>query len=110
MDSIPDGHEGDSKKKTKSSSKFCHKGGPWIDQLLGFYQGAVGDGPQGEEEVVGDEGADVLLAHQGVLLVEARLPASGQPGDFVQFRVVHSMIERCKLSGENVFSSDQSLL
>ena len=44
------------------------------------------------------------------LYVEARLPASRQPGDFVQFRVVHSMIESCKLSGENVFSSDQSLL
>ena len=92
----------------------CYMGfwasGPWIDQLLGFYQGAVGDGPQGEEEVVGHKGADVLLAHQGVLLVKARLLASGQPGDFVQFRVVHSMIEGCKLSGENVFSSDQSLL
>ena len=31
MDSIPDGHEGDSKKKTKGSSKLCHQGGPRID-------------------------------------------------------------------------------
>ena len=83
MDSIPDGHEGDAKKQTKSSSKFCHKGGPWIDQLFGFYQGAVGDCPQGEEEVVGGEGADVLFTQKAVLLVEARLPASRQPGDVV---------------------------
>ena len=83
MDSIPDGHEGDAKKKTKSSSKLCHKGGPWIDQLFRFYQGTVGDGPQGEEEVVGDKGADLLFPHQAVLLVEARLPASRQLGDVV---------------------------
>ena len=47
-----------------------------INQLLRFHQGAVEDGPQGEEEVVRDEGADVLVAHEAVLLVEARLPAS----------------------------------
>ena len=76
MDSIPDSHEGDAEKKTKSSSKLCHKGGPRIDQMLSLHQGAVGDGPQREEEVVRDEGADVLVAHKAVLLVEARLPAS----------------------------------
>ena len=76
MESVPDSHERDAEKKTKSSSKLCHKGGPRIDQLLRFHQGAVGDGPQGEEEVVRDERADVLVAHETVLLVEARLPAS----------------------------------
>ena len=93
MDSIPDGHEGDSKKKTKGSSKLCHQGGPRIDQLLSLHQGAVGDGPQGEEEVVGDKGADVLVPHQAVPLVVARLPAPRQSGDFLRFRVVHVMIE-----------------
>ena len=72
MDSIRDSDERDTEKKTK----LCHKGGPRIEQLLGFHQGAVGDGPQGEQEVVGDKGADVLVAHEAVLLVEARLPAS----------------------------------
>ena len=47
-----------------------------IDQMLSFHQGAVGDRPQREEEVVRDERADVLVAHKAVLLVEARLPAS----------------------------------
>ena len=75
MDSIPDSHEGDAEKKTKSSSKLSHKGGPRINQMLSLHQGAVGDGPQGEEEVVGDKGADELVPHQAVPLVETRLPA-----------------------------------
>ena len=55
----------------------------WIDQLFSFYQGAFGDCPQGEEEVVGEKGAYMLLTHQAVLHVEARLPASRQPGNVV---------------------------
>ena len=101
MDPIPDGHEGDAKKETKSSSKLCHEGGPGVDQLLRLHQGAVGHGPQGEEEVLGDEGADVLVAHQAVLLVEAGLLASRQPGDFVQFRIVHLVVETSELSGRD---------
>ena len=102
MDSIPDVHKGDAKKESKGSSELCDKGGPRIDKLLSFDQGAVGDGPQGEEELVGDEGADVLLPHQVVLLVEARLLAPRQPGDFVQFRVVHLVIEIRKVSGREI--------
>ena len=101
MDPIPNGHKGEAKKETKGSSKLGDKGGPRIDQLLRLHQGAVGDGPQGEEEVVGDIGADVLVAQQAVLLVEARFPAPRQPGDFVQFRVVHLVIETGKLSGRD---------
>ena len=62
---------------------------------------AVGDGPQGEEEVVGDKGADVLVAHESVLHVEARLPAARQVEDLVQFRVVHLVAETGKLSGKD---------
>ena len=102
MDSIPDGHKGDAKKETKSSPKLGNEGRPRIDQLLRLHQGAVGHGPQGEEvQVLGDEGADVLVAHQAVLLVEAGLPASRQPGDFVQFRIVHLVVETSELSGRD---------
>ena len=100
MDSIPNGHEGDAKEKSKSSPKLSHKRGPRVDQLLCLHQGAVGDCPQGEEEVVGDEGADELVAHDPVLLVEARLAAPGQPGDFLQFSIVHIMVEISQLPGK----------
>ena len=62
IDSIPNGHEGDSKKETKSTSKLSHKRGPGIDQLLCFHQGAVGHCPQGEEEVIRVIRADVLVS------------------------------------------------
>ena len=47
---------------------------------------------------VGDEGADELVAHDPVLLVEAGLAAPGQPGDFLQFSIVHIMVETSQLS------------
>ena len=69
VDSIPDGHECDAKKETKGSdSKIGHQGGSRIDQLLPLHKGAVGDGPQGEEEQVNDKGADVLVTHEAVQL------------------------------------------
>ena len=52
MDTVPQGHERDSKEKAKGSAKFSDKRGPRVDWHLCFHIGVVGHRNKAEQKVV----------------------------------------------------------
>ena len=52
MDTVPQGHERDSKEKAKGSAKLSDKRGPRVDWHLCFHIGVVGHRNKAEQKVV----------------------------------------------------------
>ena len=52
LQSVPEGHEGESDEEAEGSPELRHEGGQRVDQLLRLHVRPVKQGDQGEHEVV----------------------------------------------------------
>ena len=80
---VPERDKRKPKKKSKGSTKLCHQGWHWVDQLLRFHLGLARHRPQGEDIVLWLEARRTWISKENVLFEMAWLQASSNIGDLL---------------------------